>query len=195
MTGENRPVDLDLTLHAAATTSAPALVLRPWHPRDVPALVEAFRDAALRHWTSWSPRSTAEGTRWVEDERRGWLAGDRFGFAVLETGEGRAAPRLVGNVVLKDIAPGRPSAGVGYWTAAHARGRGVAPRALDALTGWAFDTFRAEGLETLELLHQVDNHASCAVARRSGYELDRTLPPAPPAYPLDGHLHLRHVAS
>lgn len=195
MTGEHRAVDLALTLHAAATPRAPALLLRPWHAGDVPELVEAHQDAALRHWTSFSPGSTAEGACWVADQRRGWSAGDRFAFAVLETRPGRAAPQLAGGVVLKDVAPGSASAGVGYWTAAHARGRSVASRALDALTGWAFATFRADGLEALELLHQVDNHASCAVARKSGYALDRILPPAPPAYPLDGHLHLRRAAS
>ena len=41
------------------------------------------------------------------------------------------------------------------------------PRALDTLTSWAFDTFEADGLERLELPHQVDNPASCRVAQKS----------------------------
>lgn len=94
--------------------------------------------------------------------------------------------------MLKDTAPGKPSAEVGYWTAAHARGRGVAPRALEALTGWAFSTLGADGLQRLELLHQVDNPASCRVAQKSRYDVDRILPAAPPAFPLDGHVHTRH---
>lgn len=53
----------------------------------------------------------------------------------------------MGDVVLNDATSGKPAAEVGYWTAAHARGRGVAPRALNALTNWAFDTFAADGLE------------------------------------------------
>jgi RimJ/RimL family protein N-acetyltransferase len=67
----------------------------------------------------------------------------------------------------------------------------VAPRALRALTDWAFDTFGDGGLARLELLHQVDNTASCRVARKCGYEFAGTLPAAPPAFPLDGHLHIR----
>lgn len=122
-------------------------------------------------------------------QEQGWAAGERFGFAVLETAPG-AEPLPAGNVVLKGVASGRPSAEVGYWTAARARGRGVAPRALDVLTAWALDAFRAEGLERLELLHQTDNPASCRVAAKSGYAFDRILPAAPPALPLDGHLHV-----
>ncbi len=121
-------------------------------------------------------------------------AGDRYGLAVLEApaGGGDGDGRLVGGVVLKGAAPGAPAAEVGYWTAAHARGRTVAPRALEALTGWAFATFGPCGLERLDLLHQVDNPASCRVAEKSGYALDRILPGSPPEYPLDGHLHSRH---
>ncbi|MGH1555284.1 hypothetical protein ACRAWF_35910 [Streptomyces sp. L7] len=40
---------------------------------------------------------------------------------------------------------------MGYWTAAHARGREWRP-ALDAVSDWAFDTLAADGLERLELL-------------------------------------------
>jgi len=126
-------------------------------------------------------------------QERGWAAGDRFGFAVLEAGFDAVRPRLVGNVVLKEVASGKPSAQVGYWTAAQARGRGVASRALETLTAWSFDAFGANGLECLVLLHQVDNVASCRVAEKSGYQLDRIVPSAPPAYPLDGHLHIRRV--
>ncbi|MFJ4539370.1 GNAT family N-acetyltransferase [Streptomyces tibetensis] len=184
-----------VTLHADATPSASALVLRPWCTEDVAALVEACQDSALRRWTSTPVENGADGARWVEAQQRGWAAGDRFGFAVMETQPDATHGQLAGNVVLKEVASGKPSAEVGYWTAAHARGRGVAPRALEVLTSWAFDTFRADGLERLELLHQEDNLASCRVARKSGYKFDRILPAAPPSFPLDGHLHIRHTAS
>ncbi|MFG2261866.1 GNAT family N-acetyltransferase [Streptomyces sp. NPDC048720] len=183
----NEPV----TLRAEATPSAPALLLRPWCAADVPALVEAYRDPALRHWTSPAVENEDDAVCRLRAEQRGWAAGDRFGFAVLEARTGTTPARLAGHVVLKDVAPGKASAEVGYWTAAHARGRAVAPRALGALTDWAFDTFGAGGLRSLELLHQVDNAASCRVAEKSRYAFDGVLPAAPPAFPLDGHRHLR----
>ena len=184
--------DAPLFLRADATPSAPALVLRPWGTEDIAALVDVCRDPALRQWTSIAVENDADATRWVREQERGRAAGDRFGFAVLEVRPGTDHGQLAGGAVLKGVAPGTPSAEVGYWTAAHARGRGIAPRALEALTGWAFDTFGDGGLGRLELLHQVDNLASCRVAQKSRYDFDRVLPASPPDFPLDGHLHARH---
>ncbi|MEV6169136.1 GNAT family N-acetyltransferase [Streptomyces sp. NPDC051954] len=181
-----------VVLHVDATTSAPALVLRPWCPADVDALVEVGRDLVVRRWTSFDVQNAADALQWVRAQEQGWAAGDRFGFAVLETQPGVDRRQLAGYVVLKEVAPGKPSAEVGYWTAAHARGRGVAPRALEALTGWAFDDLGADHLTRLELLHQVDNSASCRVAHKSRYDFERVLPAAPSAFPHDGHLHTRH---
>ncbi|WP_433543777.1 GNAT family N-acetyltransferase (plasmid) [Streptomyces sp. CA-294286] len=181
-------------LQAAPTPAAPALLLRPWCAQDAAGLVEVYRDPVLRRWAVSHVDNEDEAREWVRDQERSWAAGDRFAFAVLETAP-EVPPLLVGNVVLKEVASGRPSAEVGYWTAARARGRGVASRALNALTAWSFETFRADGLERLELLHQVDNSASCRVAEKNGYRFDAILPSAPPAYPLDGHLHIRHAAA
>ncbi|WP_317446966.1 GNAT family N-acetyltransferase [Streptomyces collinus] len=178
-------------LKADATASAPALILRPWSPADAADLVEIYRDDALRHWTSSAVDDEAGAARWLQDQQQGWETGDRFGFAVVESQASCVQGKLAGYVVLKNVNPGVPSAEVGYWTAAHARGRGVAPRALQALTDWAFTAFPGDELTRLELLHQVDNTASCRVARKCGYELTTLLPAAPPAYPLAGHLHVR----
>ncbi|MEU1314947.1 GNAT family N-acetyltransferase [Streptomyces tibetensis] len=180
-----------VTLNASPTPSAPALALRPWCVDDVAALVDVFRDPALRRWTRSAVEDEGDALRWVRDQERGWAAGERFGFAVLQTHPDSPRGQLVGHVVLKEVASGKPSAEVGYWTAAHARGRSVAPRALEALTGWAFDVLGADALERLELLHQVDNPASCRVAHKSRYGLDRVLPAAPPSFPREGHLHIR----
>ncbi|OAR22777.1 acetyltransferase [Streptomyces sp. ERV7] len=185
-------MNVSVILTAAATPTAPPLTLRPWRPDDIPALIEAYQDPALRRGAAAPLESEGDVREWMRMQEEGWATGDRFGFAVLETSQG--AERLVGNVVLKGVAAESPGAEVGYWTAAVARGHGVAPRALETLTTWAFDTFRADGLERLELLHQVDNAASCRVAEKTGYAFDRILAAWPPTYPLDGHLHVRTAA-
>lgn len=179
---------MPIVLRAAATTAAPALTLRPWRDDDAEALLAAYRDPVLRAWTQYPVSNAADARAFLRRARQGWAAGRRFSFAVLEPGP--QGERLVANVVLKEVSPGRPHAEVGYWTAAPARGRGVAPRAVAAVTEWAFARFAAGGLTRLELLHQVDNPASCRVAEKSGYVFQDVLPARPP-FPRDGHRHVR----
>ncbi|MDG4791397.1 GNAT family N-acetyltransferase [Micromonospora sp. WMMD1102] len=177
---------MTVILRAEPTTSVPALLLRPWNGADAEPLVEAYRDPTLRRWTRLPVESSEDALRWLAVQRNGWADGSRLSFAVVaEQPDG--SDRLLGNVVVKTPGQvvGLPE--VGYWTAAYARGRGVASRALDVLSGWAFDTL---GVDRLALLHQVDNSASCRVAEKTGYRFDRTLPARPP-FPRDGHLHLR----
>ncbi|MFF2962087.1 GNAT family N-acetyltransferase [Streptomyces sp. NPDC057963] len=170
-----------------ATLAAGPLLLRPWLPEDIPTLIEAYRDPAMRAMLVRLVEDEAEARHWLRVEQEGREAGSRFGFAVIDRDlDGEP----VGNVVLKYPAPGSESGEVGYWTAARARGRGVAPRALGALTDWAFEAFAGDGLVRLDLLHQVDNDASCRVAEKSGYGFAEVLPAQAP-WPLDGHRHVR----
>ncbi|WP_330295209.1 GNAT family N-acetyltransferase [Streptomyces sp. NBC_00503] len=189
---------MNTTIRVGRAARATGLVLRPWCEADGEALVEAHRDPAMRHWLTRHVDDAEDARRWLEEQRLNWESGDRLGFAVYEAaGSGEdldaGSGSLAGNVVLKRAASRSGSAEVGYWTVASARGRGVASRALEAVTDWAFATFSADGpdrLDRLELMHQVDNLASCRVAEKAGYRLDRVLPAVPP-YPLDGHLHVR----
>ncbi|MBD0691341.1 GNAT family N-acetyltransferase [Streptomyces sp. CBMA123] len=164
--------------------TADGLLLRPFEDADAPALIEAYRDETLRRFTRTWPDDPEKAAQWLAVQYEGRRAGTRFAFAVLEAGE------LVGNVVLKRGAPGGERAEVGYWTVAAARGRGVAPRAVEGLTVWAFDVFAGDGLLRIDLLHEGDNDASCRVAEKSGYAFTEILPAFPP-YPMDGHRHSR----
>ncbi|MGF1429821.1 GNAT family N-acetyltransferase [Kitasatospora sp. LaBMicrA B282] len=161
------------------------LTLRPWQRTDIPALVAAGQDADLRRWLTTPLLDEADAERWVQTQQDGWTAGTRYGFAVV------APEGLVGHATVKDLAPGRPTAEVGYWTAAHARGRAIAPRALTTLTTWTLTTFGPAGLQRLDLLHQEDNQASCRVAEKSGYPFSHLLPATPPDFPRTGHVHVR----
>ncbi|MBM0276296.1 GNAT family N-acetyltransferase [Micromonospora tarensis] len=163
---------------------ASELTLRPWREDDLDALVRAYQDPVLRRWTRMPVTSVDEGRQWLERTRQAWADGHRYTLAVLE--DRADASRLVANVVLKGVTSERPAPEVGYWTASWARGREVAPRAVTALSGWAFDRF--PGLTHLDLLHQVDNVASCRVAQKCGFVYQETLPARPP-FPRDGHRH------
>ncbi|MYR94260.1 MULTISPECIES: GNAT family N-acetyltransferase [unclassified Streptomyces] len=174
------------------TLSADTLLLRPWRAEDAPALLAAYDDPAMRQWVRLPVSTPEEASRWLELQHEGWESGTRFSFAVTDAGRGG---ELVGNLALKRPGPGSERAEVGYWTVARAHGRGVAPRALEALTDWAFTTFATEGLVRPELLHQVDNVASCRVAEKAGYAFAEVLGALPPEFPLDGHLHVRRAPS
>lgn len=163
------------------------LSLRRWLPADAAVLIEISRDPALRHWIGMPVMDMASARRWIQEQQRGWDSGSRLAFAVIESTE--AADVVAGHVVLKRRGSSEGSDEVGYWTAPQARGRGVAPRALRALTDWAFATYGAAGPRALDLVHQVDNVASCRVAQKCGFELVSRLAATPPEYPLDGHVH------
>ncbi|WP_406096467.1 GNAT family N-acetyltransferase [Streptomyces sp. NBC_01013] len=167
-----------------------SLVLRPWEPGDLTVLLDAYRDPAIRAGSRAPVEDEAAAARWLRDQEEGRASGLRHGFAVVDTALGDGP---VGNAVLVHPAPGSGAAEVGYWTVAACRGRGIAPQALAALTDWAFTVFAGDGLVRLDLLHQVDNEASCRVAEKAGYGLAEVLPACPP-WPLDGHRHERRAA-
>jgi RimJ/RimL family protein N-acetyltransferase len=173
-----------------ASPSTGELVLRAWTDQDVEALIEAYRDPVLRRWTDRPVTDLAQAQRWIGVQKRGLATGERWSYAVDEVDARTGIPRLVANVALKPRPPETARAEVGYWTTAPGRGRGIATRALDALTAWAFDAFAGQGLERLDLLHDVRNPASCRVAEKAGYAFSRVIS-APAPSPDTGHLHVR----
>ena len=72
----------------------------------------------------------------------------------------------MGRVALGSMNLHEAVAGVGYWTAPAARGRGVASRAVRAATRWAIEV---AGFHRLELEHSTQNPASCRVALNADF--------------------------
>ncbi|MCX5140591.1 MULTISPECIES: GNAT family N-acetyltransferase [unclassified Streptomyces] len=167
-----------------------SLVLRPWLPGDLGVLLDAYRDPAIQAGSRAPVADEEAAADWLRAQDEGRASGLRHSFAVVDTALGDGP---VGNVVLVRPSPGSDAAEVGYWTAAPARGRGIAPRALEALTGWTFTSPAGDGLVRLDLLHQEDNEASCRVAEKAGYAFAEVLPAHPP-WPLAGHRHERRAA-
>jgi RimJ/RimL family protein N-acetyltransferase len=165
----------------------------------VAAVAAALGDPEVIRWTPTRqgvPASrfdpVAEAREWLERRALTWADGTAYGFAVL-AGDAPGA-RPVAHVAVRDLGPGRTEGEVGYWTLPGARGRGVAPRALEALTGWVLGPrgpASAAAVLRITLRHQADNTASCRVAEKCGYALDGILPPLPPMFPGEGHRHVR----
>jgi RimJ/RimL family protein N-acetyltransferase len=184
---QGEPPGTEDALIVQPSAAGPGLLLRPWTEQDIPAMVAAHRDPVMRHWLRHLVTTTEEAHRIIQGRRADRRAGTGFSFAVLAG----AAGDLVGGVSLRGLASEAASGEVGYWITAPARGRGIAPRALSAVCEWAFRLPRTRPLEQLELIHTVGNHASCRVADKAGFALSAVLPPLPPEFPDNGHLHIR----
>ncbi len=197
-----------------AVSRRPALILRPWRAADIPALAaEMSREyptagmwpgpderqarAALPGGarSRTGPAGERAAARWLVSQDRGWRDGDRLSFAVLRADDAGGCV-LAGNVGLKNREQTgrigeRETAEIGYWTAVAARGRGIAPAAVRAVTDWVFDAFAGTTLRQIMLVHDVANPASCRVAEKAGYPFRELSPANPPHWLTDGHIHVR----
>ncbi|MCC6498242.1 MAG: GNAT family N-acetyltransferase [Propionibacteriaceae bacterium] len=87
--------------------------------------------------------------------------------------------QFVGVIGLKGTDCNVAKTEAGYWLGPWARGRGIAAKALCAITDWALDT---QGIGRVEVMVAPGNTASLATARKSLFIEEGTLRRA-------GHLH------
>ena len=175
-----------ITLTVEPTATAPALTLRPWQYSDIPVIVAAFRDEAIRRWSVSSVHNEEEARAMLAHEEAGWAAGTRMSWAVEKEGA------VVGYFTIKAANPPETLAtSIGYWTVAEARGGSIASRCVQAGTEWLFGGQDIMPADEIELLHTVGNEGSCRVAQKCGYVLESVLAPMPPKFPNEGHRHLR----
>ncbi len=144
------------------------LRLRMWEYADAPIALRGLTDPEFLRWnTPLVPvRDEADARDFIRGRFEGWERGNAATYAVTEDDE------IVGQVSLNLIDRTFSNARVGYWVLAEARGRGVAARALELCTRWAFSDV---GLHRLELGHALGNVPSCRVAARCGYAYEGTL--------------------
>ncbi|GAA2396187.1 GNAT family N-acetyltransferase [Streptomyces glaucosporus] len=148
------------------------LLLRPFEPRDVPAVHAACQDPDILRWTALpEPYERRHAQDFVSVVApAGWREDSAYTFGVF-TRDGE----LVGAMGLVRITPPGPEgrlAELGYWTAREQRGRGHTVEAARAVTDWAFTEL---GVERLEWFAEVGNTGSRAVAERLGFVMEGTL--------------------
>jgi RimJ/RimL family protein N-acetyltransferase len=165
------------------------LTLRPWRAEDVPQLLLAQRDPAVRHYAGRLLEDRESALAALQGWVRDWY--DAAGAAWAVTARGGPVLGMI-RFGLIDLNLGTGS--VGYWLLPEARGRGVASAALRATTPVVF---RRLQWHRIELYHAVENQRSCGVARRAGYLAEGVMREAM-RYPADGrwsdeHLHARLV--
>jgi RimJ/RimL family protein N-acetyltransferase len=142
------------------------VLLRPWREDDADAVWAAQRDPEIRMWAGGHGVDSRDDA--VVLLRRLTGSEDRASWAVVDSAIGA----LLGSVSVHSIDRGQADAQVGYWTAPAARGRGVAPAAVDAACRWVFE---ALPVERVELCHAVENPASGRVAEKAGFVFEGKL--------------------
>lgn len=138
----------------------------------------------------WNPRCRiADEADAMRDCLAGadWSDGSHATFSIIHRDSGRYA----GNIALHGLDPDTAEGRIGYRVARWARGQGVATRAVDTVAAWALTQ---RSLRRVLLTHAVENAASCRVADKSGFSLERILPANKrfgDGLVHDEHLHVR----
>jgi len=153
------------------------VVLRRWREGDAEALVAAVSESLehLRPWMPWAqevPGLQAQ-REWLAGQVAAFDAGDEFTYAITAPG---SRDEILGSCGLHRR-KGPDAMEIGYWVhAAHAR-KGLATRAVHAVTQVAWKI----GLTRVEIHCDEANVASAAVARRAGFEFTALLERTPKA--------------
>jgi RimJ/RimL family protein N-acetyltransferase len=148
--------------HEQPAIDAGSITLRPFDAADAPWLVSVYQDPDIQRWHLLRLDSVREAEDWIARENHAWRTETDVTWLVADTETGER----LGRISLRTIDLRWGVAGIGYWVAADARGRGVARSALIALTRWAIDDL---GLHRLTVNHSTQNPASCRVAASAGY--------------------------
>lgn len=146
------------------------VLLRPWHDRDVDAIVSACRDDEIAWWLDQVPQPYGDGDArtYVAMTRRGWKDRTHAAFAVTDAESGD----VIGSVGLHWLDAEHGVAEVGYWVRREARGRGVATRATRLVSAWAISSC---GMKRVQLRADSRNVASQRVAEAAGFQREGVL--------------------
>jgi ribosomal-protein-alanine N-acetyltransferase len=148
-----------------ALTAGGGVLLRPWSLGDALLVMDAYQDEAIQRWHVQRADTLTETREWIAGWQGGWAAETGAHWAVVEAG----SDILLGRAALKHLKFADGTADVAYWTVPAARGKGVCPRAVDAMASWAFGV---AGFHRLDLEHAMGNTASCRVAEKTGFVVE-----------------------
>jgi RimJ/RimL family protein N-acetyltransferase len=139
--------------------------LEPFGDSHLAAVAEMLRDEDVVRYTRVpDPVPPGWERRWLTAYEDGRREGTREAFAIVD-----GAGEFLGLALGFEIDRERRQLELGYVVAPQARGRGVAARAPDLLTEWAFRDLEAL---RIQLWISASNEPSKRVAERAGYRLE-----------------------
>ncbi len=136
--------------------------LRAFGPQDIPLIIEAADDPMIPLITT-VPRSADQRSAraYLSRQARRLATGEGYSFAIADHDD-----RARGQIGLWPRRDDGGRAGIGYWLAPSARGRGYASAAVGLVVDWAWTLGR---IERLELFIEPSNAGSISVAESTGF--------------------------
>ena len=145
------------------------VALREWRRKDIPAMVPMLDDESIVRWTRvphpYLERDALDYLARGDAERE---RGEGINLAVLDAANGE----VLGSMAVRIASWPDLRGQLGYLVGAHARGRGVAPRAIRIASSWGF---RALALERIEILVHPENEPSQRAAEKAGFTREGVL--------------------
>ena len=111
----------------------------------------------LAQWLDWVDATISPETAYPFMQRTSNT--DNGNYYIVQSGH------VIGSIGV-DCSEKRKSGEIGYWLSRDANGRGIMTRAVGVMERFCFD---ALGVNRVEILVDVDNNKSQAVAQRAGY--------------------------
>ncbi|HBP26844.1 MAG TPA: RimJ/RimL family protein N-acetyltransferase [Alphaproteobacteria bacterium] len=111
----------------------------------------------LAQWLDWVDATISPETAYPFMQRTSNT--DNGNYYIVQSGH------VIGSIGV-DYSEKRKSGEIGYWLSRDANGRGIMTRAVGVMERFCFD---ALGVNRVEILVDVDNNKSQAVAQRAGY--------------------------
>ena len=143
------------------------VILRPWQMDDADFLQTSYADYEAKLRTPLTDPAGNAALRWIFAHQARGLHPPAPAFIISD-----ASGERYGAIGATNIDWAAKRAEFFYWLLAAYRGRGLAARALEAVSRWA----ESRGLERLELMIDTRNAASRKVAERAGYSFERIHP-------------------
>jgi RimJ/RimL family protein N-acetyltransferase len=137
--------------------------LRPLRAGDLATIVAGCSDPLTQRYTRVpQPYTDDDGRAFITGAPGRRLLGESIDLAIADAGDDALAGVI--GVIIDRHDPERGE--IGYWVAPHARGRGVAARALALMAPWALT---GGGLVRLDLQAALSNGPSLRAAERCGF--------------------------
>jgi RimJ/RimL family protein N-acetyltransferase len=145
------------------------VALREWRRDDMHAMIAMLDDEPILRWTRVpSPYGEREALDYLARGDAERERGEGINLAIVGASDGE----LLGSMSVRIASWADLRGQLGYLVGAHARGRGVMPRAIRLASSWCFTKL---GLERVEILVHPENEASQRAAEKAGFKREGVL--------------------